>query len=246
MPPRRGRGRRPQGHCCYLLRSEHRPGRTYIGFTVDPVYRLRQHNGEVTGGARATRPLRPWVHVAVVRGFPGAREALSFEWHWKNSQRSRRLRGPVRGQTVTGPRGRLYVLDVMLRTEPWSAMPLEVERGAGAILPPPRVPGTVPALRRTLERLEAVLASDAVGANARADVETAAVHWRAMVRDYDAAAPGDQAVMRAQLTALHYDAEARRERYARARAQSAAAPLERGGPGADAGSAPAAAACCDR
>lgn len=41
--------------------------RTYVGVTTDVDRRLRQHNGELRGGARSTRAGRPWT-VGVVRG----------------------------------------------------------------------------------------------------------------------------------------------------------------------------------
>ena len=145
---------RPAGHCCYLLQSQRRITHTYIGYTVNPERRLRQHNGGLTGGARATSAQRPWRHLAIVRGFPSHRAGLSFEWHWKNARRSRTLRVLVRGRTVTGPRGRLWVLEQMLRTPPWSEMPLVVDR------PPPstpshrhRLPATIAGLRRLLAQL---------------------------------------------------------------------------------------------
>ncbi|MCC6408817.1 MAG: GIY-YIG nuclease family protein [Planctomycetes bacterium] len=34
--------------------------RTYVGIALDPKTRLAQHNGELPGGAKATRGFRPW------------------------------------------------------------------------------------------------------------------------------------------------------------------------------------------
>ena len=66
---------------CYLLQSEcHK--KTYVGATIHPDRRLRQHNGELVGGARATHGLR-WKRVALIGGFADERAALRFEWRWK-------------------------------------------------------------------------------------------------------------------------------------------------------------------
>lgn len=47
---------------CYLLTSANPEfkNHTYIGFTVNPVRRLKQHNGQITGGAFKTFQKKPW------------------------------------------------------------------------------------------------------------------------------------------------------------------------------------------
>ena len=66
---------------CYMLASV--DGRkTYVGATVNPDRRLRQHNGEIGGGAKATKG-RVWKRRFLVGGFQGEVPALQFEWRWK-------------------------------------------------------------------------------------------------------------------------------------------------------------------
>lgn len=47
---------------CYLLVSVNPKykNHTYIGFTVSPERRIRQHNGELPNGAKKTSIKRPW------------------------------------------------------------------------------------------------------------------------------------------------------------------------------------------
>ncbi|SPO06089.1 related to Structure-specific endonuclease subunit SLX1 [Cephalotrichum gorgonifer] len=80
----------PALYTVYILRSTVRPASLYIGSTPNPPRRLKQHNGEVKGGAARTSRgnLRPWEMVAIVSGFPGMLAALKFEWALTNSHTS--------------------------------------------------------------------------------------------------------------------------------------------------------------
>jgi predicted GIY-YIG superfamily endonuclease len=69
---------------CYCLVSTE--GKTYVGFTTNVDRRLRQHNGEIAGGAKATRG-GSWKRICTVAGFPTQQSALQFEWKWKHLSR---------------------------------------------------------------------------------------------------------------------------------------------------------------
>lgn len=60
--------------------------KTYIGATVDVDRRLRQHNREIKGGAKATQN-HTWSRVCYISHFPNWISALQFEWRWKNISR---------------------------------------------------------------------------------------------------------------------------------------------------------------
>jgi predicted GIY-YIG superfamily endonuclease len=69
----------------YLLVST--SGTTYVGATVDLDRRLRQHNKELVGGAKATSIKvskgEIWTRACYVSEFPSWQAALQFEWRWK-------------------------------------------------------------------------------------------------------------------------------------------------------------------
>ena len=76
----------------YCLSTIDEPFQTYIGATMNIDKRLQQHNGILSGGARATsRRPGQWHRICYVKGFTHWKLALSFEWHWKHF--SRKLQG---------------------------------------------------------------------------------------------------------------------------------------------------------
>ncbi|KAL1922331.1 uncharacterized protein VTP21DRAFT_9870 [Calcarisporiella thermophila] len=129
-------------YCCYLLRSKQFRSSAYVGSTPHPIRRLRQHNGEIKGGAYKTRKKRPWQMVLIVHGFPTRLAALQFEWVWQNPHRSRHfcsaLTTHIAGAISTGskvytgkPSERLYltkirVLSDMLMLPGFQRWPLKV------------------------------------------------------------------------------------------------------------------------
>ena len=75
---------------------------TYVGATVNLDHRLRQHNGEIKGGAHATtikvKRGHQWNRVLHIEGFPTWQCALQFEWALKFQSRKfakQRLYSPM-------------------------------------------------------------------------------------------------------------------------------------------------------
>ena len=128
----------PKNFHCYLLRSldPKHPLKTYIGYTTNPIRRLRQHNGELkSGGARRTaRNGRPWQFVAIIDGFEDKVTAMQFEWAWHHTHRSKTFREAVgddalakRMKRKRGVKARFDELHVLLGAcEPFNTYPLEV------------------------------------------------------------------------------------------------------------------------
>ena len=100
----------PRRHYCYILASGGDKLSTYNGYTVDLKRRIRQHNREIKGGAKATAKRDDWHYIAIVSN-PAwtANQALSFEWHVKHPTGHRKR--PAR---FNGVRGRLDSLPLVL------------------------------------------------------------------------------------------------------------------------------------
>lgn len=90
---------------CYIIYSENR---TYNGYTVNLEKRLRQHNGELKGGAKSTRG-RSWEYLAVISDpLWTKQDAMKFEWLMRYPTRKK-----PRPKEYCGVDGRLKSLDLL-------------------------------------------------------------------------------------------------------------------------------------
>ncbi|OQR97817.1 hypothetical protein ACHHYP_20452 [Achlya hypogyna] len=134
-------------HACYLLtprkpaagRSLHMT-HTYIGFTMTPKRRLRQHNGELVQGAKKTSKHRPWDMLVVVYGFPNKVLALQFEYVWQHPYNSRftkaamqHIKGNKRIGGMRSVRRKLVELYMVLNLPPWRDLKLTVSFTTGDV-----------------------------------------------------------------------------------------------------------------
>jgi len=80
----------------YVIQSERKrftkqrrevPGFHYVGSTTDPARRLREHNGELTGGGRFTAKHRPWQPRALYGPYADRSEAFKAEMVLKHTKR---------------------------------------------------------------------------------------------------------------------------------------------------------------
>ncbi|KAL6292855.1 hypothetical protein ACE6H2_000997 [Prunus campanulata] len=107
---------------CYLLssRSPRYKGHTYIGFTVNPRRRIRQHNGEIAQGAWRTKRKRPWEMVLCIYGFPTNVSALQFEWAWQHPIVSKAVRQAAASfKSLRGLVSKIKLAYTMLTLPPW-------------------------------------------------------------------------------------------------------------------------------
>lgn len=84
-------------HYCYILYNIKQPSKTYVGYTTNPMRRIRQHNGIITGGARATKGKGEWAFLILVTSQSfNTHTGLSFEWHLKRALRPQKPKGAIK------------------------------------------------------------------------------------------------------------------------------------------------------
>jgi len=117
------------GVYCLVSRSDLKAykNRCYIGYTVDPNRRIRQHNaGREFGGAKKTENRGPWDMVCIIHGFPNSISALRFEWAWQNPDKSKRLKEAalIKNRKESHLTFRLRICCQMLNSDPWRRLAL--------------------------------------------------------------------------------------------------------------------------
>ena len=94
---------------CYLIANNNY---TYVGVTPTPEKRLRQHNGEIKGGAKYTTSKGPgWKHICIIKGFHNKIQAMQFEWAVKHE--------PPRN--LGGINARLEKIKKVMNKERWTS-----------------------------------------------------------------------------------------------------------------------------
>ncbi|KAK3000949.1 hypothetical protein RJ639_021400 [Escallonia herrerae] len=94
----------------YLILSTNTPIKTYVGVTTNFSRRLKQHNGELRGGAKASRAGRPWVCACIIRGFKDKSRACEFESRWKITSRKQSRRKTPNEKGSQADNGSLQLL----------------------------------------------------------------------------------------------------------------------------------------
>lgn len=116
---------------CYIIRSTNLNfiNSTYNGSTNNLTRRLRQHNGEIVGGAKATKGKGHWVYIAIWEGFKTHKEALSCEWKIKHPTNAR-----IRPSQFNGVGGRIKSLNLLTGLDCWTGKSSGMESGLEYIL----------------------------------------------------------------------------------------------------------------
>jgi len=105
---------------CYILRNTNEKYKTmtYNGSTNDPIRRLRQHNEEISGGAKATHGKgQSWEIYFLMTGFQDHINTLSCEWRIKHPTGKPGKRDP----RYCGVGGRIKGLNEMLSLDKWTS-----------------------------------------------------------------------------------------------------------------------------
>ena len=106
--------------CCYILRNKQPQYShlTYNGSTNNPKRRLRQHNEEISGGARYTHGRNGgWEIYALLTGFTDHKNALSCEWRIKHTNG----KPGKRPQNHLGVVGRIVGLNEVIQLDKWTS-----------------------------------------------------------------------------------------------------------------------------
>ena len=104
---------------CYILRNTHEKYKniTYNGSTNNPIRRLRQHNEEIVGGAKATKGKeQSWEIYVLLTGFDNKINTLSCEWRIKHPTNKK-----LRPKKYCGVKGRVISLNEILQLENWTS-----------------------------------------------------------------------------------------------------------------------------
>lgn len=110
-------------HYCYILYNDNN-NKTYNGYTVNPLRRIRQHNSEIKGGAKYTTKSKvEWKYLLIIESEQfDKNNALCFEWMLKYPTRKK-----PKPREFQGIIGRLKSLPLVLSYEKFENMNFKIK-----------------------------------------------------------------------------------------------------------------------
>lgn len=96
---------------CYVLKSKVSE-KTYVGSTNDIQKRIRQHNKEIKGGAKATKMGGPYKIILLITGFKNRSVACQYEWLLKHPEGKKKVSPKFRR-----PNGKINSVNTMFFTD---------------------------------------------------------------------------------------------------------------------------------
>jgi structure-specific endonuclease subunit SLX1 len=110
-------------HYCYILYNDNN-NKTYNGYTVNPLRRIRQHNSEIKGGAKYTTKSKvEWKYLLIIESEQfDKNNALCFEWMLKYPTRKK-----PKPREFQGIMGRLKSLPLVLSYEKFKNMNFKIK-----------------------------------------------------------------------------------------------------------------------
>ena len=110
-------------HYCYILYNDDN-NKTYNGYTVNPLRRIRQHNSEIKGGAKYTTKCKvEWKYLLIIESEQfDKNNALCFEWMLKYPTRKK-----PKPREFQGIKGRLKSLPLVLSYEKFENMNFKIK-----------------------------------------------------------------------------------------------------------------------
>lgn len=115
-------------HCYFIQNAANT--KTYIGSTNNFPRRIRQHNGEICGGARYTAG-DCWKPAILLSGFTTWSQTLRFEYIWKHLK----LRNISNKRGIgAGMQRRLQILEYLLQKEEWTHLTIWTHAEIAAML----------------------------------------------------------------------------------------------------------------
>lgn len=102
---------------CYILKNNTHLNKTYNGSTNDIKRRLRQHNGEISGGAKYTKKYGDsnWEVYFLMTGFIDHSNCLQAEWKIKHPNNKK-----IMPKKYNSYKGRIIGVNECIKLQYWT------------------------------------------------------------------------------------------------------------------------------